>query len=376
MYKKIISLFLLWRILLLIPLLISSSIVIRTGYDYTTLLKFISSSSPLSNFFLYPWANFDGIYYLYIAGSGYTVDNAGFFPLYPMLIKMFGLNSASFSVPQFMTGLLLSSLFFLLGLIFMHKLLKFDYKNGIVMLAIIAVLVFPTSFFFAAIYSESLFFLLLVLSFYFARKGNWFFSSFFAAALTATRVVGVAIIPALIFEFYIQNKTLFSRRIFPLLLAPLGILTYSLFNFLQWGTPLQFLKAQSALQNNRSVDQIVLFPQTIFRYIKILFTSAQTYEWWIAALELSSFVFAGVLLYIAWKKRVRTSYILFSIIALLIPASTGTFSGLPRYVLILFPIFIGLALIENKFFKFIYFIISGVLLFLLFALFSKGYFIA
>lgn len=373
MFKKILSLFLIWRILLFLPLFLSNIFLqSRLGFDYTS----FSYWSKISHFLAFPWANFDGIYYLYIAGSGYTVDNAGFFPLYPMLVKFFSLNAKAFSLEQFLVSLVLSSAFFFSGLIYFNKLLKLDYKKNVSISVILAMLMFPTSFFFATIYSESLFFLLLILSFYFARRGNWLLSSIFAALLTSTRIVGIAIIPALIFEFYLQNKTLFKRKFLSLFIAPLGILSYSLFNFLEWGNPLQFLKAQGALQNNRSVDEIILFPQTVFRYIKILFANLQTHEWWIALLELSSFIFASILLYIAWKKRVRISYLVFALVAFLIPTQTGTFSGLPRYVLILFPIFIALSLIKSKYIKLVYAIVSIILLAILFSLFSKGYFIA
>jgi hypothetical protein len=61
---------------------------------------------------------------------------------------------------------------------------------------------------------------------------------------------------------------------------------------------------------------------------------------------------------------------------MLIPASSGTFSGLPRYILPLFPIFLSLALITSKPLKVAYCVIGIILLFLCFMYFSKGYFIA
>lgn len=354
------SIFLVWRFFLFIPLFISQIFLTpRPGFDYT-----INGV----------WGNFDGIYYLYIARAGYTIDNSGFFPLYPLLVRIFSIGESSI---QFYIALILSSLFFLLSLIIFYKLIKLDYSGNIAISAILAILVFPTSFFLASIYSESLFLFLLVSSFYFARKGNWILASVFGILLTSTRVVGIAILPALLFEFYLQEKTLLSKKILPLLLTPLGIIAYSWFNLVNFGNSLQFIKVQGAVLNNRSVDQIVLFPQTVFRYLKILITTpVSIYEWWVALLELSSFVFAGVLLYIAWKKRVRLSYLLLSTLALLIPASTGTFSGLPRYILVLFPMFIVLALIKNKWIKFTYFVLAPIILFVLLMLFSKGYFIS
>jgi len=162
-----------------------------------------------------------------------------------------------------------------------------------------------------------------------------------------------------------------------ILLVPLGLIVYAFYNLQKWGNAFYFIQAQGNFANNRTVNSIVLFPQTIFRYFKILFTlKPNIYEWWVAFFELSFFIFALSLFYVAWKKKIRTSYLIFGILCFLIPASSGTFSGLPRYVLTIFPLFITLALIKNKIFKIIYCTISVTLLFLLFMLFSKGYFIS
>lgn len=361
--------------MLFLPLVFSYKFLSpRIGFEYTSLFHFAQTANPISNFLLYPWGNFDGVYYLFIAKAGYTVDNAGFFPLYPLLIRIFSLGESSI---QFYVGLILSSLFFVISLIYFYKLLKIDYKTDLTFLPILYILIFPTSFFFASIYTESLFFLLLILSFYFARKKKWFLSSLFGILLTATRIVGIAVWPALILEFYLQNKKILSKKAVPLIFVPLGLLAFSVFNLINLGNALQFIKVQGNLLNNRAVGEIVLFPQTIFRYFKILTViSPSVYEWKVALLELSSFVFASLLLYVAWRKKVRLSYLLFAVIALLIPASTGTFTGLPRYILPLFPMFIALALIKNKFIRTIYIVVSIVLLFILFALFSKGYFVS
>lgn len=382
MFKKLVLLFLSWRIFLFIPLIAGNYFLqAREGFGYTLTLRFLDKNSPLSNFLLYPWGNFDGIYYLLIAAQGYTI-NAGFFPLFPLSIKIvssiFGPASAglAFDPRQYFTALILVSIYFFLAITIMYKLILIDYKKNIAFWSIVFMLVFPTSFFFASIYSESLFLLLTMLSFYFARKKKWLLASIFGVLLTATRVVGIAIIPALFYEFIKEEKSFFKIKVLPLLLSPLGLLGYMYFNYLKWGNALYFIQAQGNLQNNRTVNSIVLFPQTMYRYAKILTSvSASQYEWWIALLEIFVFIFAAILLFLAWKKKVRFSYILFSVIALLIPASTGTFSALPRYVLILFPIFIGLALLKNSALKIFYATLGLILLIILFALFSKGYFI-
>jgi len=396
MLKKLILLFLVWRVALFIPLFVAQSIEYRQGYPYTSPVYFLENKeSAVSHFLISPWANFDGVYYLLIAADGYTV-NAGFFPLFPLSVylttSIFG-DVLPFDPNQYFTALLLVSLFFLLSLVAMYKLIKLDYKSEIAIRTIIFMLIFPTSFFFASIYSESLFLLLSLSSLYFARKKMWVLSSVCGGLLTATRLVGIAIIPVLIYEFLksdppslklrgakknlLKNIKQFLVRIWPLFLIPIGLLIYMSFNLQKWGSAFYFIQAQADLQNERTVDGIILIPQTIFRYFKILTTvSSNQFEWWIALLEISVFVFIVVMLYIAWKKKVRLSYILFAAIAFLIPISTGTFTGLPRYSLILFPVFIALSLMKNKTIKIAYSISAAILLFVLFMLFARGYYIA
>lgn len=384
MIKKIFLLFLAFRISLFAPLIASEVFFKpRTGYGYTLYTYFLDKSNQLlSHFLIYPFGNFDGVYYLLIAAKGYTV-NAGFFPLFPLSINLANSflqpsNYVPLNPIQYFTSITLVSIYFLIALILLCKIIRLDYKENIAILSIIFLLIFPTSFFYASIYSESLFLLLSLLSFYFARKKGWFLAGITGALLSSTRLVGISIFPSLLFEYfkYEKNKTL--GKFVSILLVPLGLLAYVFYNFQKWGNPFYFIQAQGNLQNNRSIDSVVLLPQTLFRYIKILFSiKPSIYEWWVAFFELSFSIFALSLLYIAWKKKVRFSYILFGLLCFIIPVSTGTFTGLPRYIAVIFPIFITLALlIKNKFLKIVYSTISTILLFVFFMLFSKGYFIA
>lgn len=381
MVKKILMAFIIWRILLFLPVILAQTLLkFRSGYDYTSPNYFIDKSNPIGNFLLSAFANFDGVYYLIIPDRGYTLDTAGFFPLFPLIIKLTTGNLSAFDPRQFFIALILVCVFFVLALIFLFKLIRLDHRDNIAFLSIVFLLVFPTSFFFANIYSESLFLLLTVVSFYFARKRKWLISSILALLLTGTRFIGIAIIPALIFEF-IKNEKGEARELlkkgWSIILTPLGLLGYMIFNHLQFGNAFQFIQAQGSLQNERSIDRLVPIPQTVARYINILFTvDPKIFEWKIALLEISIFIFAVIMLITAWRKKMRSSYIIFAALALFIPSSTGTLSGFPRYALVLFPIFIVLALIKKRWIKIAYSIVSVILLIILFMFFSKGYYIA
>lgn len=350
--QRAIKLFLVWRLLLFVPVVVGAYfLAARQGYNY-----------------LHPWANFDGIHYLSIAQRGY-ITQAAFFPLYPLLIRVLG--------GHFWAGFLIANVSFLLSLIVYYKLMRLDYRDSVAKQSILSLLIFPTAFYFASLYSESLFLLFLLCSFYFARKRKWFFASLFAFLLASTRLVGILILPALIYEFVVQEGWHKIRKAFPFLIIPWGLIAYAWFNLKKWGDALYFIRAHGELANSRSVESIVLFPQTIYRYFKILSQlPTSQYEWWIALLELGMFLFVSLLLYYAWKKKVRLSYLIFSFLAFLLPASSGTFTGLPRYAIILFPIYIVLASIKSRGIRTAYLIVSSVLLFILLMFFSRGYFVA
>ncbi len=373
-------LFFAWRIFLFLPLTIAELFLPpRLGYGYTLFSYFLENGSILSNFLLYPFANFDGAYYLKIAANGYTI-NAGFFPLFPLsihLISSIFISNMPFLTTEYLSGSILVGLYFIFGLTVFYKLIRLDYENQVAALSIVFLLIFPTSFFFAGIYSESLFLLLSLLAFYFARKKNWFWAGIAGSLLSATRVVGIAIFPSLLYEYFKNEKNKSPIKLLSIFLTPLGLISYAFYNLLRWGNPFYFIQAQGNFQNNRTVDSIVLFPQTIFRYVKMLITvNPAIYEWRVALFEVLFFAFAGIMLYIGWRKNIRFSYLIFGALCLLIPSLTGTLSGIPRYVLVIFPMFIVLALIKNKLFKTLYAITSLILLFIFFMLFSKGYFIS
>ncbi|MBI4973580.1 hypothetical protein HZC27_03155 [Candidatus Roizmanbacteria bacterium] len=346
--------FLIWRVVLFLPLFFSHFIPIRTGFVYAS-----------------PWANFDGIHYLDIATQGYTTD-ARFMPLYPLIIKLL-----SYLIPSpFIMGFILSNIFFLMSLFVLGKLLELDFENKRITWTIIFLLLFPTSFFFGSVYSESLFLLLTLLSFYFARKKQWLPAGLFGALTSATRVVGIILLPALLVEYAILRKKT-MKDLLSILLAPFGLILYAAYNFVRWGNPLYFLQAQGELSNGRAVNSIILPPQLIYRYIKILFTvSPIQYDWWIALLEFGVFWFGIFLIYAMWKQKIRLSYFVFAILGMLIPMMSGTLTGFPRYILPLFPLFIVMSGVKNKVFQIVYIGASIVLSFILLAFFARGYYIA
>ena len=115
------------------------------------------------------WGNFDGEHYLSIARDGYTNLRYFFFPVYPLLIKIFTLGSRTLH-SFFSSGLFVSHTAFLLGVIGFWKLLALDLNRKNIKKVLIFLLLFPTSYYFGRIYTEGIFFALTICSFYFARQ--------------------------------------------------------------------------------------------------------------------------------------------------------------------------------------------------------------
>lgn len=346
-------------------------------------------SSKVSRFF---WnrANFDGIHYLSISRDGYGPFQQAFFPLYPDLIRWL---SPLFGNLDLITGLVVSWVSFLFGLIFFYKLLLLDYSPKTMNRTIFYLLIFPTAFFFSTVYTESLFFLLVIAAFYFARTKRWWIAGILGLLASGTSFVGVFLFPALLYELYIQSRDSklpfdfpstalrinaqgkqisnfkFLKNAFPLLLIPIGLLSYMFWLGVNYHDPLIFIHPQS--------DKIILLYQVCYRYLKMVATTRIDPLYFTVWLELSTgllflfLIFRGV-----FKKTIRFSYIIFMALAYLVPTLTGTFVSLPRFALLFFPGFIILAHIENKYFRLIYPIICLILLLLAVSFFVQGYFVS
>jgi len=98
--------------------------------------------------------------------------------------------------------------------------------------------------------------------------------------------------------------------------------------------PLYFLTSQPVFGAGRSGRVIVLLPQVIYRYLKIFTTTnVLTLPFFNAFLEFA-FTLISLAFLVVFFRKMRLSYWIFSVSALLLGTLTGTFSSMPRYVLI------------------------------------------
>lgn len=330
--------------------------------------------------YLWAWANFDGEHYLAIAQHGYGGLEQAFFPLYPYLVRWFaGVDWTSLE-GLLISGLLVSHVAFYFGLVWLYKLVQLDYDRKVAEWAILALLVAPASFFFGAVYTESLFLFLSVGCLWAARKNRWWMAGVLGAIASSARVVGILLLPALVAEWLWQRKKegKCSRwNLLPIGISVSGLVLYMRMLSNRWNDALYFLHAQPYFGAGRSVDKLILLYQVFWRYAKMLVTVEwHSLAYYTVLLELgSAVIFLFLVLVSAWRQR--WSYAVFAGLTFLVPTLTGTFSSLPRYVLVIFPAFIllGEGMAKWRWLGWVYVLVSGVLLGVTCALFTRGFWV-
>jgi hypothetical protein len=344
---------------------------------------------------IYSWGNFDGVHYLLITEMGYSQIGLvqAFFPVFPLLVQAL----AEIGVPALMSGLFISNVAAIVMCLVWYGLVSEVYDQKTAFWSLLIILLFPTAFFFGALYSESLFLALVLGSFWAAHRRNWWLAAGLAMVASATRVVGVFLVPALMIELWLQeNKKLptllqpravadsviqlIKKRGVTLLVIStgiLGLLAYMTYLGSKFKDPLYFLHVQSEFGGGRE-ERIIIYPQVVWRYIKILVTYRPVGLKYLAYVQEMVAGVVGLVLLLVSFKGVRWSWLIFSLGAFLVPTMTGTFSSMPRYVLVCFPLFIFLAqsLQNRPRWLFLYLLGSAVLLLINTVLFIQGYWVA
>lgn len=351
LYSSISLIFLIWLI----------SILFISFFGFLTL----PHSGYFKGDFWQSLSNWDGEHYLKIAQFGYRDDaQYAFFPLYPLTVRTVYQLTGNY----LLAAVLISLTAAFLGMQLLYKLALMDFDRKIAEKVILALVFFPTSFYFLAAYSESLFFLLVVATFYFLRSNKILLATLIAALASATRVVGIALVVSLIINVWIRDGI--NKKNWYVLLAPAGLLVYCWFLFNQTGDPFYFLTAQTNWHRSLT-PPIVGFWQTIKDLSSPGFITGN----FNAFLDLMFAIF-GLGLMIRAFRFLPFIYSLYGLISVLIPLFTPLLSSMPRFLLPVFPIFILIALLKNKYLILGYQIISLMLLSILTALFINGYWVA
>lgn len=362
-----------------------------------------------------PFRSWDGTWYSMIAEQSYSTTYSAlsaFFPLYPWLMD---LGSTLTGLPVETVGYIISHLAFLGALIVAYKLVRLDFNERVARLTLVALAVFPTAFFFSAIYTESLFFFLSVTCLWAARKNDWLLAGIMGFFAAMTRSAGIMLLAPLAVLF-IQQHGWDLRRWFPKallgLLLPAGLAVFGWFlttkglDFLDWknqqwqwnrfsGTPWRTFECTFQGCENVTVRGFggtyeTNVPSVSFAWIGDLwnhlswsyFTSAEfrytvgQSQWLDVIVTLVAFglILVGLkklpLYYSAWTIPPM-------IVPLLAPSSVFPLMSMPRFVLPLLPLFaMAVLLIPNRKVGYVLAGISATLLVLLTTQFALWYWVA
>lgn len=330
--------------------------------------------------------NFDGTQYLIIAESGYFTYQQAFFPLYPAVSSFVGRFILAGNTPLALIAV--SFVSFVISIEFLRRLFEdseFDNIKHLHKLGVFALLMLPGSFFFVAAYTESIFLALLLSSLYFAKKRNLLASFFTGALLGLTRLIGT--FSSVLIYTNLNNKTNKYIRFIVAFGPVLGLLIYMFYLQTTTNDPLAFVNSQKAFNNNRSTS-IVLLPQVLYRYLKIIFTVRNfDFVYLVSIFELITFcIYSGLLSIEAinvwglWRRgkisfKTRFSLLIFSIINLILPTLTGTFSSIPRYGLMSISIIPAIFAL-NKYLRLTLLLFLGVINVVMLFLFVQGWFVS
>jgi hypothetical protein len=334
---------------------------------------------PASNLFdlvFSPLAKWDSLHYLTIAYDGYSEGSElgtpeghrpAFFPLYPgtaHVLSGFGTSPALTLIVTYAVSLAC----FFGALTLLHRLTTVEVGERYAAPTLLLLSFFPTAFFFGLPYSESMFLLLAVGAFLAARSGRWAIAGVVLALASATRVPGLLlVVPVLLLYLYgprADREPDFERRRWPryrirpdlawLLLAPLGLLAFSLYLHLTVDNGLAWNDAQ-ALFGRHTVDPVTGIWAGLREAGKgIAHLADGTYRGtldYLNVIQLAFVAFAvvGGICALRVLPAAYGTWVLISLVPIFVSQPGGLpFWSSPRFVAVLFPLFIWLAMETEK----------------------------
>lgn len=391
MEKRIISVFFVWRLILTLVVVAAVSLVPTTP----TSRQFFPEALWQRGLpqWVWAWANFDGVHYVSIARNGYFFNQQPFFPLYPFVINLVNelLGFHRFLNGQIVSGQIVSAAAFILSLFIITKLVARDARSSLIPWVTGAMVFFPTAYSYTAVYNDSLFLFFACLTIFWARERRWRLAGVAGALATLTRLNGLALFFLILAEYaqvdwYVASWVSEARCAFSWerlcrsgilwFLAIPGVFLGYLFYVQRWFGSWQWVFTS---MHTWGQDKLTFPLQVFWRYFKILLTDRSfSFTYWVAAMELGFVLFyLGLLL---WSlKKIRVSYWIFFAVSILVPMLTGTFQGMPRYGLHLYPMYLVLGLVLARLPRLVsvgLLALGAVGQVVLLALFSRGWFVS
>jgi len=300
---------------------------------------------PLGDLVFGTFAQWDAGWFVRIAKHGYdTKQSAAFFPLYPLVVRAVAVVVRS----EVAAGVVVSLASAAGAASLLFRLTRS--RGAVLLLAL-----YPIAYVFTSIYSDALFLLLAIASFLAAVRGRSVAAGVLGGLAVATRLVGLALLPALIVLLWKRGWP----KLAPLLLLPASLGLYMLYLHEHFRDAFAFSHAEGAFWLRRTptlgpfaglwdaahsaeqgVAQLVLHLPEHGAYGK-----PEQYAIW-NIVQFALLVAAAWLTWLVWR-QLGAAYGLYSLATLLIvlssPADVVPLVSLPRFLLADFPLFVVLA---------------------------------
>ena len=304
--------------------------------------------------FLEVWKRWDSQHYLNIAENGYAgaIENGEhiflvFYPLLPWLLRCLGF----FFHDMRFCGILLSTICYGIGCIFLYKNAKTEFDKEAALTATFAISVFPFGFFFGSIMTESLFFAIASAFLYYVRQHKWSMVAILGFLACLTKVQGLILAFAVLVElFYSEGGVTLLRGkkwrdFLHKVLVPgcqaavmlFGFVVYLLINYQVEGDPFRFLYYQSNHWYNGFAPIWTTLHYIIQNAITGWYTSTGMCLW-VPELLLFFVYIAGIVY--GFRRKMRPMYLAYLIAFFLLTYSSSWLISAGRYTLSALPLFL------------------------------------
>jgi Mannosyltransferase (PIG-V) len=286
------------------------------------------------------WARWDSVFFVRIAEHGYDEASAAFAPLYPAAVAALG---RAFLGHYVVAGIAVSLAAGLGAFLLLYRVAEERLGVDGARRAVLYLAVFPMALFLQAVYSESLYLLLVLAAFVVAERGRFAAAGVLAGLAILTRVTGLALLPALALLAWRYSDR--RRALGGLALAIPIAAVYPLILWQQLGDPWAFWNAQERWHRELSPAG----PLGGIWNALVEWTPSDVGPQHAIAVNAEGLIalvlFTGLTV-VAWR-RFGAPYGLFAAVSLAIPLSYPSdrwpLLSLPRFGLVIFPLFLALA---------------------------------
>ena len=315
-----------------------------------------------------PAVRWDSSYYVFTAQHGYeALGQTAFFPFYPMVMRAV----ATVTYSEVVAGVLVSLASFAIALVLLHRLADLDFGPDVARRTVWLVALFPAAVFFSAVYTEALFLVLSVGAVYAARKGSWAWAGALGGIAALTRNTGVLIgVAVLLLYLYGPRADRapdgHAARFAPryrlradalwMLLIPAGLAAFAIYTWIVYDTPFASYDAQAIFHRE------FLGPFSALWYggrdVGIAvgdllgIANGDGVGASLRTLALAGTVVGALVATVGALRRLPVAYGAYALAALLPPLSTPwpdhPLWSTPRFIAVLFPCFLWLALVLRK----------------------------